>query len=134
MGARHIAAALLVVAGPALAQNGNSEFARGAEEYMVACAACHGEQADGNGPIATMFKGVVPDLRKITASNDGEFPTLKVFQIIDGRSGVAAHGAPMPIFGNRYKVEAGDIGAYGNESAVRARVLELVYYLESIQE
>jgi len=126
---------ILAFAGSAIAQDAADEFAAGREEYLAACAACHGENADGNGPIATMFKVPVPDLRKISAGNDGVFPTLAVFQIVDGRTGIRGHGDPMPLFGNRYKAElAGEIGIYGAEQLVRSRVLELVYYLESIQE
>jgi len=118
---------------PALAQE--DEFSAGREEYLAACAACHGENADGNGPIATMFTTPVPDLLKISARNEGVFPLLDVFHIIDGRTEVKAHGNPMPVFGNRYEAEAGEsAGPYGPEAQVRARVLELVYYLQSIQE
>lgn len=130
------AAAIFLSAGlPAHSQDAGDEFAAGRAEFMSACAACHGENADGNGPIAELFKGTVPDLRKIAAANDGKFPVLKVFQVIDGRSGVRAHGNPMPVFGNRYSLDvARTTGEYGAEPIVRARVLELVYYLQSIQE
>lgn len=128
-------AVLLTLAAPALAQDADPEFARGRDEYLAACAACHGEAADGNGPIATMFREPVPGLRGLAAANDGAFPTLDVFMIIDGRTGVRAHGAPMPLFGARYKAEIGQqLGPFGAEQALRARVLELVYYLDSIQE
>lgn len=126
-----LAASLL--AAPALAQG--DEFAAGRQEYLAACAACHGENADGNGPIASMFTSPVPNLRQIAARNDGVFPTLKVFMVVDGRTGIKAHGDPMPMFGRRYEAEAEDLaGPFGAEQMVRARVLELVYYLESIQQ
>ena len=82
-----------------------------------------------------MFSGKVPDLTHIAARNDGVFPTLEEFQIIDGRTQVKAHGDPMPLFGNRYKAESLEIaGAYGAERLARARLLELVLYLQSIQQ
>lgn len=130
-----LAFAVAIAAGGATAQDVDPEFETGRAEYMAACAACHGENADGNGPIAGMFREPVPGLRGLSADNDGAFPTLKVFQIIDGRTGVRAHGDPMPLFGARYKAEIGDAyGPYGAEQAVRARVLELVYYLQAIQQ
>ena len=120
---------------PATAQNDPQEFEAGRAEYLAACAACHGENADGNGPIATMFDKPVPGLRDLAADNEGKFPLLDTFMIVDGRTGVRAHGNPMPVFGNRYKAEFGaSLGDYGSEPAVRARVLELVYYLQSIQD
>lgn len=122
-------------AGAQIAAAEENEFAAGKSEYMAACAACHGEAADGNGPIATMFKTRVPDLRKIAAANDGVFPFLDVFHVVDGRTAVRAHGNPMPVFGNRYSAEAEEHGTlFGTETQARARVTELVLYLQSIQE
>lgn len=127
--------AVLSLASPSAAQDASAEFAAGRSEYLSACAACHGDAADGKGPIAAMFKRSIPNLTEIAVRNDGSFPLLKVFQIIDGRSEVPAHGSPMPVFGNRYAKEATDSSGYfGSESIVRARVLELVYYLQSIQK
>ena len=118
-----------------LAQEVNQEFAAGKEEYLVACAACHGEAADGNGEIATMFKNRVPDLTGIAKRNDGVFPLLKVIQAIDGRAVIRGHGNPMPVFGNRYRAEAnGESTLFGAEALARGRVLELALYLQSIQE
>lgn len=125
--------AALALGGVASAQTAEDEFAAGRAEYLAACAACHGEALDGNGPIAIMFSGKVPRLTRLAAENDGKFPTLAVFQTIDGRTKIKAHGDPMPLFGNRYTRESG-AGVYGSEMAVRARILELVYYLQSVQE
>lgn len=132
---RALSAAALLCASVASAQPVDPEFARGDDEYMAACAACHGENADGNGPIASMFREPVPGLRRLAADNHGVFPVLAIFQIIDGRTAVRAHGNPMPVFGARYRTEIGtEVGAWGAEPAVRGRVLELVHYLQSIQE
>ena len=118
-----------------LAQDAATEFAAGRQEYLVACSACHGEAADGNGEIATMFKDPIPDLTEIAKRNDGVFPLLKVIQTIDGRAGVRAHGNPMPVFGNRYSMEAtGSDANLGAEAIARGRVLELALYLQAIQK
>lgn len=130
-----LAATGMLVATAALAQDANQEFAVGQGEYLFACAACHGEAADGNGEIASMFKGSVPDLTGIAKRNDGVFPLLKVIQAIDGRAVIRGHGNPMPVFGNRFTAQAGDGDALlGAEAIVRGRVLELALYLQSIQE
>ena len=119
----------------AAAQAEADEFDPGKAEYLTACAACHGDAADGKGPIASMFRAPVPDLTGLAQRNDGEFPFLKVFQIIDGRAKLRAHGDPMPIFGSRFRAEAESEGtAYGSEAITRARLLELVLYLQSIQD
>ncbi len=137
--ARPSLALLCLLAGlgltPAMAEEAEDEFALGRAEYMTACAACHGEAADGNGPIAPMFKVRVPTLTDLARRNDGVFPFLDVFHIVDGRSEVRGHGNPMPIFGNRYRVQEEEHGSlFGTETLVRARVTELVLYLQSIQE
>lgn len=110
------------------------EFTRGRTEYLASCAGCHGEDADGAGPLATYLNIPVPGLRDLAARNDGAFPLLQVIQIIDGRAVIRGHGNPMPVFGNRYSVQIEDLGTlYGTEVLVRARVLELATYLHSIQ-
>jgi mono/diheme cytochrome c family protein len=113
----------------------NQEFLVGQEEYLSACAACHGEAADGNGEIAMMFKDRIPDLTGIAKRNEGVFPLIAVIQAIDGRAVIRGHGNPMPVFGNRYRAEAnGGNALYGAEALARGRVLELALYLQSIQE
>ncbi len=115
------------------------DFAAGREEYLAACAACHGETAAGDGPMAELFREPVPDLTGIAARNDGVFPTEEIMQIVDGRQEIRAHGSPMPVFGNRFVhshvSENWYSYAIGNsEQLARARVLELVLYLQSIQQ
>jgi mono/diheme cytochrome c family protein len=99
----------------------------GKEEFMVACAVCHGESAKGDGPFASMMNVEVPGLTGLAAANDGVFPFLKAFEIVDGRTGVRAHGGPMPIWGNRFKSDSSEI-------ITRGRIAVLVDYLQSIQE
>jgi mono/diheme cytochrome c family protein len=108
----------------------------GKEAYMQACAACHGESALGNGPIAEFLNVEVPGLTRLSADNGGAFPMLKVINIIDGRSVVRAHGDPMPIWGEIFKSQAlGDSMVFGGaEALARGKVLSIAYYLESIQE
>lgn len=126
---------LLALTTATFAQDVDPDFMAGRQEYLAGCAACHGENADGNGPIASMFNVRVPDLRKIAAPNDGVFPTSEIIKIIDGRTAIRAHGNPMPLFGERYQNElSGEVSDLAARQVARARVLELVYYLGSIQE
>ena len=130
-----LAATCFLSATAVFSQEADQEFRIGQEEYLVACAACHGEAADGNGEIATMFKSRIPDLTGIAKRNDGVFPLLKVIQAIDGRAVIRGHGNPMPVFGNRYRAEAdGGNAIFGAEASTRGRVLELALYIQSIQE
>lgn len=112
-----------------------ADFAAGQAEYAMSCAVCHGEQGRGDGPYTELLKIPSPDLTTIAARRDGKFPVLEVMQIIDGRTGVRGHGGDMPIWGARYKAEIGGYaGPFGAEQLVRGRVLELVLYLQSIQQ
>ena len=107
----------------------------GKNQYMVACAVCHGETGMGDGPFAEMMNSSVPGLTKLAAANDGVFPWLEVFMIVDGRTGVRGHGGPMPIWGDRYSITGREMfGEYGAEVVTRGRIAVLVDYLEGIQE
>ena len=107
----------------------------GSEEFQVSCAVCHGPDGRGNGSMAGYLTVKSGDLTRLARDNDGRFPFLEVFRMIDGRHEIAVHGTrAMPIWGDRYKVEAAvKYGPYDTETAVRGRILELVQYLESIQ-
>lgn len=119
----------IALAGPVFAEH------TGKNEYMQACAVCHGESGKGMGPLAPLMNVPVPALTTLAKDNDGEFPMLKVIQIIDGRTGLRGHGSVMPIWGDRFQAAAvHDAGDYGAELVVRGRILALAQYLESIQE
>lgn len=129
------ALALLVTglfgASPVVAQ----DHAIGEELYMRYCAACHGETGAGGGDMQHFFNIHMPNLRTMSARNDGEFPLLQTIHIIDGRSGLRAHGGPMPLWGAAFMSENVDrIGFYGSVLETRGRVLSLALYLESLQE
>lgn len=105
----------------------------GKATYDQYCATCHGEGGVGQGPLTELMTVNVPDLRGLAAANDGEFPMLEVIHIIDGRTGLRAHGGPMPVYGAIFDAEVENAGAYGAVMLTRGRILSLAYYLESIQ-
>lgn len=124
-----IAAGLALAAVPAIAEEA------GQQEYMVACAICHGESGKGDGPFAPILSITTPNLTTLAKDNDGVFPFLDVLMVVDGRTGVRAHGdSAMPIWGERFKESAAEAGPYGSELEARGRLLALVTYLETIQE
>lgn len=110
------------------------------KEFRVGCAACHGLDGKGNGLLAGLLTRKPADLTQISKRNDGKFPILKIYETIDGKREEQAHGArDMPIWGERYRIEACLDPLYqfhtgGCEALIRGRVLELVYYIQSIQE
>lgn len=107
----------------------------GRAEYMTACAVCHGESGRGAGPYAEFLNIDVPGLTGLAAANDGSFPYLEVYLVIDGRGGVRAHGAPMPLWGDRYSAAArAEDGTFAAEIQTQGRISVLVNYIASIQD
>lgn len=121
----------LTVTGAALAQEADP----GQMLYTDYCAACHGASGMGDGDMANVVNIPSPNLTLLAKNNGGVFPMLGVLQVIDGRSGVRAHGGVMPLWGQVFSDEVGESqGAYGSVLEVRGRVLSLAKYLESIQQ
>lgn len=116
-----------MTAGAAMAQDADV----GAGLYADYCAACHGASGKGDGDMANVITIPSPDLTSLSARNGGVFPMLQVIHIIDGRTGVRAHGGAMPIFGRSF---SGDGDGYGGVLESRGRILSLAMYLESIQQ
>ncbi len=136
-----ISLAVTIVAGPAMSQQADL----GRAEYLSSCAACHGADGKGNGPIATQLVKQPSDLTNLAKQNGGVFPVEGVYRIIDGRTGVAAHGSrDMPIWGYRFvppsfyrqRLEEDFILAPppSPEAVVHARILAVIDYLNRIQQ
>jgi mono/diheme cytochrome c family protein len=104
---------------------------RGRSLYRIHCLNCHGEQADGTGPMADLLVVRPADLAQLRADNGGDFPSERVYRAIDGRGEVRGHGQPrMPIWGLSFQELDRDTD---QEAEVRSRILALVVYLESLQ-
>lgn len=127
-----IAAALGVAATPLWAEGPMV----GEKLYTQYCASCHGVDAKGAGPMAEYLTISPSDLTMLSALNDGAFPMLKVIHVIDGRSGLRAHGGPMPLFGDLFMAETDDgmERSYNEALETRGRVLSLATYLEALQQ
>src|ERR1022692_332356 len=100
----------------------------GKTEYQSSCAACHGIDAKGNGPVSKELKTPPTDLTVLSKNNNGVFPYDMVYQVIDGRnSTIRSHGTrEMPIWGYRF----------GPPQAFRFknRILAVIEYLKRVQE
>jgi mono/diheme cytochrome c family protein len=108
----------------------------GVVEYEIACLPCHGIDGRGDGPLADRLEVPPADLTQIAMSNGGEFPVLRLFEMIDGRALVAAHGRrEMPVWGDRYRTALPGEGNRAEiETEALARIAALVRYLETLQE
>ena len=104
----------------------------GAELFLRYCAACHGESAQGDGPVAASFATPIPDLTRLAARRGGEFPANEIRETIDGRSPLVAHGTrQMPVWGYEFWIEEGA----DREAEARSReiISRLIGFLADIQ-
>lgn len=119
-----LAATTVAFSTPAWAQGNNV----GKMEYQSSCAACHGMDAKGNGPVSKELKTRPADLTVLAKNNNGVFPYDTVYQMIDGRNTtIRSHGTrEMPIWGYRF----------GPPQAFRYknRMLAVIDYLKHIQK
>lgn len=104
----------------------------GEELYRRFCAACHGIEGRGDGPVASYFTVEVPDLTLIARRARGTFPRERVARIIDGRHIIGAHGTrTMPVWGEDFtRAELGNPDA---EEATELLIERLVEYVSQIQ-
>lgn len=107
----------------------------GKQEYEANCAACHGPSGKGNGHYAEILKVPVPDMTMLSKNNNGVFPFARVYEVIDGRHQVRAHGTKeMPIWGADYRTIGDPFhGSYAPEAVVAGRILALIDYLYRLQ-
>ena len=109
----------------------------GSDEYRVSCLNCHGEGGKGDGPMMELLTKKPSDLTVLAKNNGGDYPFVRVYQTIDGRLTVPGHGTrDMPIWGARYAEEDYERygTAFGAEDVVRGRILQLVYFIQSLQQ
>ena len=101
----------------------------GKQMYADYCAACHGQDAKGNGPAAGALKAHPANLTRLAASNHGVFPELRVYNAILGDASFMAHGnKEMPVWGPIFSL------LDARESVVKLRAHNLTKYLASLQE
>jgi mono/diheme cytochrome c family protein len=120
----------------------------GKSQYQQGCAACHGIDGKGGGPVSSQLKVPPADLTVLSKKNNGAFPFNSAYEIIDGRKTVAAHGTrEMPIWGDRYspdvyeelnvwpRINPSEIHpSIDPEAIVRLRILAVIDYLNLIQK
>jgi len=100
----------------------------GKEMFKTYCAACHGEDAKGHGPVAPALKVPPPDLTALSKGNNGKFPEEHFVSVLKNGVNEAVHGtADMPIWGPIFST-------LNTQRLVTLRMSNLTHYLESIQE
>jgi mono/diheme cytochrome c family protein len=98
--------------------------------YLQYCAACHGANARGDGPAASVLKTPPSDLTTLSKRHDGKFPHDYVSNVLRFGIGITAHGSSdMPTWGPIF----GSLENY-NDVAVRKHIKDLCDYLAALQE
>jgi mono/diheme cytochrome c family protein len=125
--------ALVALALPASAQTPSrldeGEAALGQVIYGRYCAACHGREGKGDGPVAPGLVKRPVDLTALASKNGGKFPYEKVARAIDGRETTRAHGTPdMPVWGEVFAKTSGT-----DAPSVADAVKRITHYVWSIQ-
>jgi hypothetical protein len=99
----------------------------GYADYFRYCSACHGEEADGKGPVANVLTPPPPALTSLHKRFGSPLST-RLVAFVSGTSMPRAHGtSDMPVWGKVFREEMGD------DRAAVDLLWTIVGYLECIQ-
>jgi len=100
--------------------------------YERYCASCHGVDGKGDGALKNFLTSKPTDLTQLTKQAGGQFPFVRVMQIIDGTEAVRAHGtSDMPVWGETFRRQSGSTAA--EEAEVRGKLMLITEYIRVIQ-
>ena len=101
----------------------------GRQMFEAYCAACHGKDGRGDGPVAPALKTRPTDLTILARQKEGKFPSIRVAKAITGEAAISAHGSKeMPIWGPVFMSMS-----HQHESEAHLRVANLTDYIKSLQ-
>ena len=124
-----LVAVILLAVSPALVVAATRAPSKGGAEgrvlYMRYCGSCHGVDADGHGPVASVLSKSPADLRRLGERFGRPLDAARVARWVDGREEVAAHGSrEMPVWGERF---------HAPEGGIDPRIRAIIAYLDGIQ-
>jgi len=107
----------------------------GKKDFIENCAPCHGADGKGHGEALYVIPKVnPPDLTLLSKENGGVFPSERVYNSIDGRSGIPSHERfDMPFWGTTFQREGQEFTP-ASEKEVKARIMDIVSYIKTIQQ
>lgn len=112
---------------------GVADVPSGRDLFLEHCAQCHGSDATGNGPMASVLTVKPADLTTLSERAGGKFDAPRIADIIRYGGDISGHGTrAMPIWGFVFGKEAN--GGKRGAAYSRRAVIELKTYLQSIQK
>lgn len=127
-------AALLLMAGAALARDEKAGFDFGKHEFEAKCAGCHGTTGHGDGVNRAWLERSPSDLTRMAKGHGGEFPYMHFYAVVDGRFERGA--SDMPCFADVYAASAaGDYMdvEYETDRYLDTRLVALADYVAALQ-
>ncbi|MCZ0812069.1 MAG: c-type cytochrome [Pseudomonadota bacterium] len=135
MNSKAILTAFLVAALPGLPADAGGDADTGEAIYDRYCAACHGSEATGQGPMRAVLTVQPSDLTALSADNGGTFPMTRVVKRIDGRDPLVAHGSEMPVYGDFFEGSDASLKTESGQPILTSTpVTDLIAYIESVQQ
>ena len=100
----------------------------GGQIFKQYCAACHGVDAKGHGPVGRVLRKPAPDLTTLAKRHGGKFPYDYVMGMLSFTPGVSSHGSgDMPTWGALFEY-------YYDKKSAQQRIQNVSDYLASLQE
>ncbi|MCP5086501.1 MAG: cytochrome c [Rhodobacteraceae bacterium] len=107
----------------------------GQQIFVDHCAVCHGETAQGNGPMHSVLLIKPTNLTLLSAQNGGKFPLVRAIKRIDGRDPLVSHGSPMPVYGDYFDgVDVALKTEAGQPIFTSEPVEQIIEWLRTLQE
>ena len=107
--------------------------ASGQQMFTTYCAACHGAEGKGNGPVAQTLKVAPTDLSTLSKKNGGVFPSAHIAAVLQFGVENRAHGsAEMPVWGDLMRTMPSS--NRDTSVAMHQRISNLTDYLKQIQK
>jgi mono/diheme cytochrome c family protein len=119
---------LVLMGGVLAAQDTTPSSSSGKEMYRAYCAACHGAEGKGDGPVAPLLRKRPTDLTLLARKNSGKFSGAEVAKELKSVYQAPHGSADMPIWGPFFS----ELSPAG-ESLGTPRITNIVTYLQSLQ-
>ena len=108
-----------------------SDASSGKQMFRDYCAACHGMEGKGDGPVAGFLRTPPAELRTLAQRNGGKYPADKVAATLRLGTDGGAHGtSDMPTWGSLFRNQDKKTGL----GFAEVRIHNLTEFIESLQQ